>query len=138
MGSVVDRLLDRLDQVKETSPGQWKARCPAHDDKTPSLSVTENDDRVLVHCFAGCATVDIMESIGLSLADLFDQPLERQAIKPRERWHARGLLVQLLPDVDVVLMAAGLVAEGKALSTDDHRSLCDARARILRAVELVG
>jgi hypothetical protein len=33
----------------------WTARCPAHDDRNPSLSITEDrDGRVLLHCFAGC------------------------------------------------------------------------------------
>jgi putative DNA primase/helicase len=35
--------------------GGWTVRCPAHDDRTPSLSIRHtNDDKVLVHCHAGC------------------------------------------------------------------------------------
>ena len=35
--------------------GGWTARCPAHDDRTPSLSIREADDnKVLVRCHAGC------------------------------------------------------------------------------------
>jgi hypothetical protein len=30
------------------------ARCPAHDDHNPSLSITERDGQLLVHCHAGC------------------------------------------------------------------------------------
>lgn len=34
----------------------WMARCPAHDDRKPSLSIAEGDDRsVVVKCFAGCS-----------------------------------------------------------------------------------
>ena len=43
-----ERLLSRLDGVRETSTGQYMARCPAHDDKSPSLSVTERDGKLLV------------------------------------------------------------------------------------------
>jgi putative DNA primase/helicase len=34
--------------------GGWTARCPAHDDRTPSLSIREADNKVLVRCHAGC------------------------------------------------------------------------------------
>jgi putative DNA primase/helicase len=50
---------------------QWQARCPAHDDHNPSLSICESDDgRILVHCHAGCeqsAVIDALRSRGLSL-----------------------------------------------------------------------
>ena len=35
--------------------GGWTARCPAHDDHTPSLSIRDAvDNKVLVRCHAGC------------------------------------------------------------------------------------
>jgi hypothetical protein len=50
----------------------WKARCPAHDDKTPSLSITAGDDgRTLLKCFAGCTTDSVCAALHLTLADLF-------------------------------------------------------------------
>jgi len=51
----VDTLLNRLDGVRRTGPSRWIARCPAHDDHKPSLSIRHADDgKVLVHCHAGC------------------------------------------------------------------------------------
>ena len=51
---------------------QFSARCPAHDDKRASLSVSEGDDgRVLAHCHAGCATEAVCAALGVALADLF-------------------------------------------------------------------
>jgi hypothetical protein len=51
---------------------KFKALCPAHDDRAPSLSVQEGSDhRVLVHCFAGCEPTSIVERLGLSMGDLF-------------------------------------------------------------------
>ena len=33
----------------------WTARCPAHDDREPSLSIADGDEgKVLVRCHAGC------------------------------------------------------------------------------------
>jgi hypothetical protein len=51
-----------------------QAQCPAHDDNTPSLSVTAIEGRVLVHCHAGCQTDLILAALGRNRADLFDTP----------------------------------------------------------------
>ena len=49
----------------------WRAKCPAHDDNDPSLSITQADDgRVLVYCFAGCdqaAVLSALEDLGVSI-----------------------------------------------------------------------
>lgn len=48
------------------------ARCPAHEDRTPSLSVNEGaDGRALVYCHAGCEAADIVAALGLQWQDLF-------------------------------------------------------------------
>lgn len=49
-------------------------RCPAHDDNSPSLSVTPADDRVLIKCQAGCDTGAVLRALNLRDADLFDAP----------------------------------------------------------------
>jgi len=42
----------------------WMARCPVHDDRTPSLAISEADDgRVLVHCHAGCSQQDVIAAL---------------------------------------------------------------------------
>lgn len=59
----VDEVLDRLDGVVPRGPREWVAKCPAHDDKNPSLSIVEVDEGFLIHCFAGCTYHDVMEAI---------------------------------------------------------------------------
>ena len=49
----------------------WMARCPAHEDRRDSLSITAKPDRTLLHCHAGCAPEAVAGAAGLSLADLF-------------------------------------------------------------------
>ncbi|MGB3327406.1 MAG: AAA family ATPase, partial [Thermomicrobiales bacterium] len=81
--SPIERVLTRLEGVKRAGPG-WMALCPAHDDRTPSLSITEGDDgRVLVKCFTGCEVSDIVAAIGLEQRDLFAEG--RHAVTPRSR-----------------------------------------------------
>lgn len=64
-------LLSRLDNVTETRRG-WRAQCPAHQDRRPSLSIAVAGDRVLVHDFAGCRPEDVLAAVGLTWADLHD------------------------------------------------------------------
>jgi putative DNA primase/helicase len=45
------------------SGGGWLARCPAHDDKNPSLSLRDVDGKVLVHCLAGCDQRTVMAAL---------------------------------------------------------------------------
>lgn len=58
--------------------------CPAHDDRTPSLSIRRTaDGRVLLHCFAGCRTDDVLAALGLTWADLFQDDGRHPAQRPR-------------------------------------------------------
>ena len=71
--------------VRKTGDGRWIARCPAHQDRGPSLSLRElPDGRLLLHCFAGCPVADVLGAVGLEFGALFpDAPREHHA--PRER-----------------------------------------------------
>lgn len=52
----------------------FKVRCPAHEDRAPSLSVRPGEDgKVLLYCFAGCGLDDILAAAGLTLADLSER-----------------------------------------------------------------
>ena len=91
----IGRLLARLDGVRETGAGRWLARCPAHEDRSPSLSVRETDDgRVLVHDFGGCDTGAILAAIGLEFGALFP---------PRTATHHRPPLVSRVAAADALV-----------------------------------
>jgi len=66
----VENLVSRL-RAKRSGKG-WKAKCPAHDDHEPSLSIDEGaDGRVLVNCLAGCTLDAVLCAAGLEKRDLF-------------------------------------------------------------------
>jgi hypothetical protein len=68
----LQKILSKLDKVKYIGSSKYMARCPAHQDKDPSLSVADGDDgRVLIKCHAGCTPEDIVARLGLTMADLF-------------------------------------------------------------------
>lgn len=61
--------------AKRCSQG-WIAQCPAHEDRTPSLSIREGKDgRVLLHCHAGCSFQSVVAKLGLRSDDLFPPKL---------------------------------------------------------------
>jgi hypothetical protein len=67
----LETLLAKLPDAKKAGNG-WSARCPAHDDRRASLSISQGDGgTVLVKCHAGCDASAILAAVGLTLADLF-------------------------------------------------------------------
>ena len=70
----------------------WCCRCPAHDDRNPSLSIHAGDDgRALVNCHAGCTVDAVCGSIGLRAADLFTpDPSRRNGHAPKTRRRGDG------------------------------------------------
>jgi hypothetical protein len=71
MTSVRD-ILERLKGVGK-SGGGWIARCPAHDDRKASLSISLDDcaTKILIHCHAGCALEEICRAVRIEVRDLF-------------------------------------------------------------------
>ncbi len=140
----VDTLLSHLQGVRKTGSGRWIAKCPAHNDRSPSLSVCElNDGRVLLHCFAGCEALAVVQAVGLTLADLFPAPLhnlthpvgtfrrERRTLDPLDilRIVARAALVCALTASDA--------AAGKPISEADAQQAAFAVGRIMAALDAV-
>lgn len=77
-----DNFLSRLSGVKRSGQGAT-ARCPAHDDKHQSLSVSlGSGGKILLNCHAGCRTEAIVEALGLSMRDLFteDKPTQKKTV----------------------------------------------------------
>ncbi len=84
--SAFDRVLDalRTHDSKVTGSGRQRyATCPAHEDRSPSLSVTAAESRVLLRCHAGCDTDDVLTALGLSRGDLFDEPGSPNGDRPQ-------------------------------------------------------
>ena len=65
-----EEILDRFDRVRRNGKG-WSARCPAHDDKTPSLAISQGERAWLIRCWAGCSFAEITHAAGLDPERLF-------------------------------------------------------------------
>lgn len=135
-------ILDRLDKVKENGPGRWLACCPAHQDRSPSLAVRETSDgTILMKCFAGCPTGDVLAAIGLELKDLFperDNDAYTASKRPGERWVPRDVLAAVAREALIALLAAEAVHSGTLLSVEDRNRLAVAAGRLRAAAKEVG
>jgi Integrase core domain/CHC2 zinc finger len=78
-----DALHIRARDIVKALGGHWSRRqgmclCPAHDDRTPSLSIGVSHSAILFHCFAGCSSADVLEG------------LKRHGVKPRDLFDGKG------------------------------------------------
>jgi len=131
-----EKLLARLDKVKKTGTDRWLACCPAHDDRSPSLSVKATDDgTVLLKCWSGgCGAADIVQAVGLSLKDLFpERPKFRTPMRPGERWVPRDVIQALAHELLLSVMYCSAMAAGKQLTQDDSKRLTLAASRLYAA-----
>ncbi len=125
-------LLDRLDRVRKRTSDQWSARCPAHDDKGPSLSVRETPDgRVLVHCFGGCSVQEVLGAVGMTFDDLFPERAIENAPRGRRRMITASQALEVL-DFEALLVAivASDIAKGKRITDETLRRVSLAAGRI--------
>lgn len=138
--SPVELITSRLEgyKLKRTGRGSWVACCPHHEDRTPSLSITEADDgRVLIHCHAGCSVDQVVGSLGLSLVDLFpDDGAGRQPMQ--RRISHRQALELVKQEAALVWVAASNMARGHQLTEDDRQRLGRACVRMQAVFQELG
>lgn len=129
-------LLSRLDNVRSTGPGKWITRCPAHEDRGPSLSIRDTGERVLIHCFAGCEADDVLSAVGLTWKDIYPDGWDAARLAQRPNKVLRRRLADLDPlevDRQVLRIAAAALERGAALSVEDQARVQIAVERLERA-----
>ncbi len=132
--------------ARAAGDGRWAVRCPAHADRTPSLAIRAGDGgRVLLRCWAGCATTDVLAAAGISWADIMGGPTapedrarqrrereQRQAAETAQRQrerHRQSLLGRA--DAALAALARAAMADGPAgdaAAARYHRLLAARRA----------
>lgn len=143
----IEQFLGHLDAVKRTGSGKWIAKCPGHDDRSPSLSIREADDgRILIRCWSGCSAADVMGGLGLSLADLFaddartlsgaerDAAMREARAKATDRQRAREAIARAQAIIIACRDTCDDIAAG-TMPTERTRAWFDAQARALLAAD---
>lgn len=60
------QIAHRCDKVRWSGKDSFTALCVAHDDRKPSMSVTERDGKILVHCHSGCPQDAVLDALGMT------------------------------------------------------------------------
>jgi hypothetical protein len=133
MTAPIDLILPLLPKARQRQPGQYSAPCPAHPDKSPSLTVREfPSGAVGVFCFGGCTTAAVMAALGLEMSDLFP-PREKSGREPKRqpRLLTAGQALELLQaEATFIAVAAGNLSIGVVLTPPERERLRQAAARI--------
>ena len=132
-----DTLLSSLDKVRRAAPGRWNACCPAHDDRSPSLSITEKDDgKVLMRCHAGCTNQQVLDAVGLGFEVLFPDKTANTPSRRPLHYPAADVLASLEVEFLVVAIAASDMAKGKPMAKSTRSRLWVAVKRVQSAMEV--
>lgn len=92
---------------------KFRARCPVHESRGPTLAVSQGRTGAMLYCFAGCETDDVRAALGLAWSDLYDEPREAD----RQRWRppSRPVPSPAEPAGQVIARAAVILATAEAM-----------------------
>ena len=132
--SKLNLFLSRLDGVKTNGSFKWLAKCPAHNDRSPSLAIKLVDDRILIHCFAGCSVQAVLDAVGLDMADLFPDRIANPGTpKPKaQRFSPYELFPLLIQEALILALAFDAVVSGDALADTDKQRAIQAFNSVMR------
>lgn len=128
----LENLLCRLDGVRLRG-SRYEALCPAHQDRTPSLSLSEGGRGLLLKCWAGCTLQAICAALNLRVSDLFFDAPNSHAASPervRRKWERHrkaqraevdGFILDALREADAFIRSR----RGLDLAAWNHQRLND-------------
>ena len=140
MGNKLDNFVSRLSKAKRTGNDSWIACCPAHADKSPSMTVREVEDgMLLVHCFAGCGIDEIAGSIGMSISDLMPDKQPDEIRKARKiPFSPSDVLACAKNDAALLYVVMCDLSKGVMLTDRQIEAAKKAAARVYSAANMGG
>lgn len=136
----VDHLLSRLTKVKRSGNDQWMACCPAHDDRSPSLSIKDaGNGKILVNCLAGCSALDVLGAVGMDWNDVMPEKVISNQERPtKQRVYPSDALRAIQFEARIVIATAFALNNGEKLPQTDLDRLKLSMERINTALEMMG
>lgn len=82
----LNEIIMNFSNAKRLKSNSYQVKCPCHNDRVASLTITEENDKILMKCHAGCDTRDILNAIGLKMADLYNNDEYKAYINSTKSW----------------------------------------------------
>ena len=122
MAENINLFLAAFKNVKQTAPDQYICRCPAHYDKKASLSIGYNprEDKIALHCHAGCATADILAEVGKTWNNIMPTK-EDEPTKPLKKWQINLVAEYRYTDAEGNYLYSKLRYEGDGIEGKEIR-----------------
>jgi len=132
----INDFLSYFEKSYRSGKDEYQCLCPAHNDKTASLSIKNlPDERILIHCFAGCTANDILGAVGLTFDDIV--PKRLGDFKPVSKPFNPYAVLKAISNETLLVALAGLeVANGKTLPQEDKDRLMIAVNRLREAYQI--
>lgn len=134
--SALNTVLSRLDKVQRIGNDRFKALCPAHADRSPSLANKDDGGRLLLHCFGGCETIDVLGAIGLDFSDIMPEKAMGDFKRDRKPFYAMDILGIIKLEAMLAYVYASNMAKGVPLTSADKERLLLVASRINHAYEV--
>ena len=90
--------------------GSFSGLCPSHDDNSASMSITLENDRILLYCHTGCTIDDICISLGIEQTGLFasrdEKPINKVPVPPKLVKEQKRMKANINSDGKVVFFSS--------------------------------
>ena len=119
----IDLVLSKLNKVKRFG-NRYSACCPVHDDNSPSMSIREAEDRILIYCHAcGANGLAVVQALGISVSAIFDKPVFKE--------HGQHKLLNDKRELDecIIAIAHEAIKRGERIGHKDYRAIKEALSR---------
>tara|TARA_R110002050_G_scaffold184919_1_gene318614 strand:+ start:958 stop:1374 length:417 start_codon:yes stop_codon:yes gene_type:complete len=125
-----EKILARFEKVYASTSdnSQYQCLCPNHDDKTASLGIKFDGDKVVINCFGGCETGDVIKAAGLSWSDIMPDSLDND-YKPNKRFNPFAVVKAMSGDALFMYLCANEIIKNKPLQKSDQQKLLSLRVK---------
>jgi len=144
----IHEILSHFENVKKSGSNQYQCKCPSHEDRSNSMGVSLSDDgqKIIMNCFAGCTLTEVMQASGLTWDDIMpnkrvDSFIMKDGevsgmIKQRQSFNPYAALKYLANDILFVAMCAAEVNSGRKLIPEDQNKLLKSVGNTRRLYDL--